>query len=136
MPPPRNGAIGRQLGQRRFRRGWPGCEYSLMKAPGHFCLANRRIVRARLKYRRNQREAGLMIPRDTFRRLVREITHIDLCRPELRWDRRSLLCLQEGAETFLVNLFEGKSHLATIVVNHPNSMQRPMRRRPTPIESQ
>ncbi len=41
-----------------------------------------------------------------FARLVKEITTETFGIPDLRWQSQAIMCLQEAAEAFLVNLFE------------------------------
>ena len=55
--------------------------------------------------RKYQKSTDLLIRKLPFQRLVREVCR-ELNR-ELRFQSTALLALQEGAESFLVNMFEG-----------------------------
>ena len=58
--------------------------------------------------RRYQKSAELLLPKLPFKRLVRKIAH-DISK-ELWFQSGALEALQEAAEAYLVNQFEGKFH--------------------------
>ena len=53
-----------------------------------------------------QKRVGLLIPKLPFQRMVREITHIDLEKVDIRYQASAIAALQEGTEAYLVGLLE------------------------------
>ncbi len=60
--------------------------------------------------RKYQKSTDLLIRKISFQRLVREI--VQNMHKELRFQSTALLALQEGAEAFLVEMFEKVNHIA------------------------
>lgn len=67
--------------------------------------------------RRYQKSTDLLIPKAPFGRLIREVTHIDLYRPDLRFSRDALAVLQEATEGMLVAEFESKYSIFLFYTN-------------------
>ena len=57
--------------------------------------------------KRYQKTTELLIPRLSFRRLVRDIASESSIGPETRFQRLAIEALQESAEAYLVSLLEG-----------------------------
>ena len=53
-----------------------------------------------------QKRVGLLIPKLPFQRMVREITHYDLQKPDIRYQMSAIAAMQEGTEAYLVGLLE------------------------------
>jgi len=81
-----------------------------------FFLLISALARALREIRRYQKEFKLLIPRLPFQRVVREITAEVSMRSNLRMQKSAVEALQEAAESFLVNEFESKLLLLTLVV--------------------
>jgi histone H3 len=60
--------------------------------------------------RKQQRSTDMVLPKAPFQRLVRELS-INF-KSDLRFEREALLCLQEAAESHLVNMFQHSHNLA------------------------
>ena len=53
-----------------------------------------------------QKRVGLLILKLPFQRMVREITHYDLQKPDIRYQASAIAAMQEGTEAYLVRLLE------------------------------
>jgi histone H3 len=73
------------------------------------CIINSFIAVALREIRRYQKSTELLLPKLPFKRLVREIAHE--INNELRFQSGALEALQEAAEAYLINEFEGKSNI-------------------------
>ena len=100
-PKPKTGQI------RHPRRFKPGSKYNPPISKLH--IINSFTVLALREIRRYQKSTELLLPKLSFKRLVREIAH-DINK-ELRFQCGALEALQEAAEAYLVNNFESKSHI-------------------------
>ncbi len=69
--------------------------------------------------RRYQKTSDLLIKKAPFQRLVREIA--ESIRPDMRFQRTSVMALQEAAEAYLVGLFED-TNLCAIHANRVTIM--------------
>ena len=67
-------------------------------------------TRALQEIRKYQRSQDLLLRKLPFSRLVREITRLQFTLPgqELRFQAQALLALQEAAEAYMVEVFEGQ----------------------------
>ena len=84
----------------------PGSKY--IPPISNFHIFNDSLAVALREIRRYQKTTELLLPKLPFKRLVREIAHE--IHPGLRFQSGALEALQEAAEAYLVNEFEGKSH--------------------------
>jgi histone H3 len=100
-PKPKTGQV------RHPRRFKPGSKYT-PQIP-KFRIINSFIAVALREIRRYQKTTELLLPKLPFKRLVREIAH-DINK-ELRFQSGALEALQEAAEAYLVNEFEGKYYI-------------------------
>jgi histone H3 len=75
----------------------------------NFHILNDFLAVALREIRRYQKTTELLLLKLPFKRLVREIAHE--INSELRFQSGALEALQEAAEAYLVNEFEGKSHI-------------------------
>ena len=100
-PKPKTGHV------RHPRRFKPGGKYT--PPIPKFCIINSFIVVALREICRYQKSTELLLPKLPFKRLVREIAHE--INKELRFQSGALEALQEAAEAYLVNEFEGKSYI-------------------------
>ena len=66
-----------------------------------------------------QKTTELLLPKLPFSQLVREIAH--KINKELRFQTGALEALQEAAEAYLVNEFEGKSCIEIVRSNFTNT---------------
>ena len=96
--------VGQVRHPRRFK---PGSKY--IPPILNFCIINKFLVVALREIRRYQKSTELLLPKLPFKRLVREIAHE--INPGLRFQSGALEALQEAAEAYLVNEFEGKSNI-------------------------
>jgi histone H3/H4 len=72
------------------------------------------VTRADLEIAHYTQGTGLLLPRLTFARLVREVMmDAGSSRQELRIQAAALLALQEGTEAYLVSFFEASGKVAT-----------------------
>ena len=73
-------------------------------------------TKALMEIRRYQRSTDTLIRKLPFQRLVKEIAHSDFCTPAsghlVRFQSTAIQALQEGAEAFLVAMFEDANLLA------------------------
>ena len=53
-----------------------------------------------------QKRVGLLIPKLPFQHMVREITHYDLQKPDIRYQASVIAAMQEGTKAYLVGLLE------------------------------
>ena len=95
--------IGQVRHPRRFK---PGGKFILLIP--NFRIINNFLVVALREIRRYQKSTELLLPKLPFKRLVQEIAHE--INKELRFQSGALAALQEAAEAYLVNEFEGKSN--------------------------
>jgi histone H3 len=95
--------IGKIRHPRRFK---PGSKY--IHPISNFRILNNFLAVALREIRRYQKTTELLLPKLPFKRLVREIAH--KIHSELRFQSGALEALQEAAEAYLVNEFEGKSN--------------------------
>lgn len=73
-------------------------------------IQQQRVRPGTVALRRYQRSTSLLIPRLPFQRLVREISP-DF-KADLRFTKAAMTALHEGAETYLIHLFEDSNLLA------------------------
>ena len=73
--------------------------------------------------RRYQKSYELLLRKRPFMRLVREIGQA--FKPDLYWQSSAIMCLQEAAEAYLVNLFE-HSNLCSIHAKRVTIMPKDM----------
>ena len=106
------GAKGGTTGTKRVRRG----RDATGKHPGPRETRRRRPRRYRpgtvalREIRRYQKSTELLIRKLPFARLVREVAYAAF-KQEYRFQSTALLALQEGAEDFLVRMFEMVHHI-------------------------
>jgi histone H3/H4 len=75
--------------------------------------------------RRYQKSTELLIPKMPFQRLVREIVVDDMDKADIRFQSLAIEALREGAEAYLVRLFE-QSNLLAIHAKRQTIMPRDM----------
>lgn len=95
----------------------PAADPQLPKVAGKKIRRKRRVrqgVKALREIRRYQQSTDLLLKRAPFQRLVREISQ-DYYDGELRFSRNGLIALQEGAESYLTELF---NHSNLISLQH------------------
>lgn len=105
-------AIGQQAqAQRQAARkvigGGKPKEYKRVQRP-----PPKKGTRVLSEIRRLQKTGDLLIPKAPFFRLVREVAHRVDPTTEYRFQAQAVAALQEGAEAYLVSIFEDACHAA------------------------
>jgi histone H3/H4 len=71
------------------------------------------VTRAEMEIAHYTQGTGLLLPRTTFARLVREVTSQIVLGEDTRFQSGAMLALQEGCEAYLVSFFEASLKAAT-----------------------
>jgi histone H3 len=108
----KTGGVTKKPTTRRYK---PGSKYIVYFWLFSGCCTNDIIAAVALReIRRYQKSTELLIAKTPFYRLVREVAR-DVSNTEFRFARGALDAVQEAAENFIVQLFEGEESLFYLV---------------------